>query len=124
VASLFTNSIPIPNSVMPSSLSSSSCFILAVVLAVAAPLPSSSAFLSPKADIASRPSILLLADNDNQSSVNEEDPSFRFPNPLAELADMFSNFDDIVDDFFNKRVSRFMIHECIELVEFVLLTVH
>jgi hypothetical protein len=30
---------------------------------------------------------------------------FRIPNPLAELADIFSNFDDVVDDFFNKRVS-------------------
>ena len=107
MVSLFTNSIPIPNFDidMPSSLSSSSCFILAAVLAVAAALSSSSAFLSPKADIASRPSILLLAENDDQSSVNEEDQSFRFPNPLADLADMFSNFDDIVDDFFNKRVS-------------------
>jgi hypothetical protein len=26
-------------------------------------------------------------------------------NPLSELADIFSNFDDVVDDFFNKRVS-------------------
>ena len=30
---------------------------------------------------------------------------FRMPNPLSELADIFSNFDDVVDDFFNKRVS-------------------
>jgi hypothetical protein len=30
---------------------------------------------------------------------------FRIPNPLAELVDIFSNFDDVVDDFFNKRVS-------------------
>ena len=30
---------------------------------------------------------------------------FRMFNPLSELADIFSNFDDVVDDFFNKRVS-------------------
>ena len=30
---------------------------------------------------------------------------FRAFNPLSELADIFSNFDDVVDDFFNKRVS-------------------
>ena len=27
-----------------------------------------------------------------------------FSNPLAELVDMWQNFDDIVDDFFNKRM--------------------
>ena len=28
------------------------------------------------------------------------------PNPLAELADMWQSFDDIVDDFFNKRMGN------------------
>ncbi len=28
------------------------------------------------------------------------------PNPLAELGDMFSNFDDVIDDFFNKRMGN------------------
>ncbi len=31
---------------------------------------------------------------------------FNFPNPLTELADMWQNFDDIVDDFFNKRMGN------------------
>ncbi|KAL3806591.1 hypothetical protein ACHAXA_011193 [Cyclostephanos tholiformis] len=31
---------------------------------------------------------------------------FRIPNPLAELVDIFSNFDDVVDDFFNKRMGN------------------
>ena len=31
---------------------------------------------------------------------------FSFPNPLAELADMWQSFDDIVDDFFNKRMGN------------------
>ena len=31
---------------------------------------------------------------------------FTFPNPLAEISDMLSNFDDVVDDFYNKRVSK------------------
>ena len=29
--------------------------------------------------------------------------------PFVELADIFSNFDDVVDDFFNKRVSTLFI---------------
>ena len=39
---------------------------------------------------------------------NESIPSpidISFPNPLAEIADMFSSLDDVIDDFFNKRVS-------------------
>ncbi|KAL3798388.1 hypothetical protein HJC23_005041 [Cyclotella cryptica] len=31
---------------------------------------------------------------------------FQFPNPFAELMDMLSNFDDVVDDFFNKRMGN------------------
>mmetsp|Transcript_33564 Transcript_33564/g.71562 ORF Transcript_33564/g.71562 Transcript_33564/m.71562 type:complete len:158 (-) Transcript_33564:172-645(-) len=31
---------------------------------------------------------------------------FKIPNPFNELADMFSNFDDVVDDFFNKRMGN------------------
>ena len=35
-----------------------------------------------------------------------EKQQFSFPNPLAELADMWQSFDDIVDDFFNKRMGN------------------
>jgi len=31
---------------------------------------------------------------------------FSFPNPLSELGDMFQNLDDIIDDFFNKRMGQ------------------
>ncbi len=87
--------------------------------------PPSSAFILPPFDTASlsRPPSLSFAANEggseDQSSTNEAPAnvnsdsssinatkSFRFPNPLTELADMFTNFDDIVDDFFNKRVSN------------------
>ena len=96
------------------------CFIAVAALAALA-VPPSSAFVAPPSIFASRPSFLSFADNEdeNQSSVDEASSqsnsdlspiamgqSFRFPNPLVELVDMFSNFDDVVDDFFNKRVSN------------------
>ncbi|KAL3795853.1 hypothetical protein ACHAWO_010145 [Cyclotella atomus] len=31
---------------------------------------------------------------------------FKFPNPFAEIADIFQNFDDVIDDFFNKRMGN------------------
>jgi hypothetical protein len=31
---------------------------------------------------------------------------FKFPNPFAEIAEIFQNFDDVVDDFFNKRMGN------------------
>ena len=31
---------------------------------------------------------------------------FQFPNPFAEILDIFQNFDDVVDDFFNKRMGN------------------
>ncbi|KAL7437991.1 hypothetical protein ACHAXH_003700 [Discostella pseudostelligera] len=96
------------------------CFIAVAALAALA-VPPSSAFVAPPSIFASRPSFLSFADNEdeNQSSVDEASSqsnsdlspiamgqSFRFPNPLVELADMFSNFDDVVDDFFNKRMGN------------------
>ncbi|KAL7451637.1 hypothetical protein ACHAWC_003462, partial [Mediolabrus comicus] len=36
----------------------------------------------------------------------DDEKQFSFPNPLAELADMWQSFDDIVDDFFNKRMGN------------------
>lgn len=51
--------------------------------------------------------------NDKKWGVEEErtqqqqqQQQFSFPNPLSELADMWQNFDDIVDDFFNKRMGN------------------
>ena len=43
--------------------------------------------------------------NENESSpfnVNK----LNIRNPLTELLDMFSNFDDVIDDFFNKRMGN------------------
>jgi hypothetical protein len=52
---------------------------------------------------------LHLVDRDDNEIKDEgttiEEKTFRIPNPLAELGDILSNFDDVVDDFFNKRVS-------------------
>lgn len=98
----------------------SSVCIIAVATLVVLALPPSSAFVAPPSNIAPRPSSVSVAANDDEyqtrgneasaQSNSDSSPiamgqSFRFPNPLVELADMFSNFDDVVDDFFNKRVS-------------------
>jgi hypothetical protein len=103
------------------------CFIFLAAMVVISP---SSAFVSPSASvIASRSSMLSAAndDRDDQVSVNEEAPlnnnelspitmgQFRFPNPLAELADIFQNFDDVVDDFFNKRVSNISFRDLTDI---------
>jgi len=68
-------------------------FIPIVILAVAA-VPSICAFIQTPTH--KRSSSALQANDDRQFSI---------PNPLAELGDMFSSLDDVIDDFFNKRVS-------------------
>ena len=50
-----------------------------------------------------------LVDESIQTKDGQNAPSpldFKFPNPFAELIDMMSNFDDVVDDFFNKRMGN------------------
>lgn len=37
---------------------------------------------------------------------NDDDESRGIPNPFRELGDMFSNFDDVIDDFFYKRMGN------------------
>ena len=39
------------------------------------------------------------------TSDNKEPPR-SFPNPFKEVVDMFSNFDDVIDDFFYKRMGN------------------
>ena len=41
-----------------------------------------------------------------EEETTQQQQQFSFPNPLSELADMWQNFDDIVDDFFNKRMGN------------------
>ena len=48
-------------------------------------------------------------DDERAWTVDEQPTSivdFKFPNPFAEIADIFQNFDDVVDDFFNKRMGN------------------
>jgi hypothetical protein len=40
----------------------------------------------------------------SKNDSNEE--QFNFPNPFREVADMFKSMDDVVDDFFNKRMGN------------------
>ena len=42
----------------------------------------------------------------SSSALQANDDKFSFPNPVAEIGDMFSSLDDVIDDFFNKRVSE------------------
>jgi len=42
----------------------------------------------------------------SSSALQANDEKFSFPNPVAEIGDMFSSLDDVIDDFFNKRVSE------------------
>eukprot|EP00579_Thalassiosira_antarctica_P000979 CAMPEP_0201868680 /NCGR_PEP_ID=MMETSP0902-20130614/2465_1 /ASSEMBLY_ACC=CAM_ASM_000551 /TAXON_ID=420261 /ORGANISM="Thalassiosira antarctica, Strain CCMP982" /LENGTH=151 /DNA_ID=CAMNT_0048394045 /DNA_START=25 /DNA_END=480 /DNA_ORIENTATION=+ len=93
--------------------SASSTFSL--ILATAA-VPKSSAFVQSRAAIAT-PRTVLSANRDGtekqwlvdeETKESEASPTsvdgFQIPNPFAELGSMFSNFDDVVDDFFNKRM--------------------
>ena len=68
---------------------------------VAAAASTAAAFVTPPS---TSKSIVLSerwgADGDSNKQ------QFNFPNPLTELADMWQNFDDIVDDFFNKRMGN------------------
>ena len=46
-----------------------------------------------------------LSQKRSSSALQANDEKFSFPNPVAEIGDMFSSLDDVIDDFFNKRVS-------------------
>ena len=77
----------------------------------------SSAFAPSRAAIATPRTVLSVNRDggekqwivDEETKESEASPisadGFQIPNPFAELGSMFSNFDDVVDDFFNKRVS-------------------
>ncbi|KAL9180104.1 hypothetical protein ACHAXT_008074 [Thalassiosira profunda] len=43
-----------------------------------------------------------VVDEDTASPLSK----LNIPNPLAEIADLFANFDDAMDDFFNKRMGN------------------
>ena len=76
-------------------------------LTIAALVAVVSAFVAPPSSSNKRIQL-----NDKKWDVEEDitqqqqQQQFSFPNPLAELADMWQNFDDIVDDFFNKRMGN------------------
>ena len=75
-------------------------------LTIAALVTMAAAFVTPSSSSNKRIQL-----NDKKWDVEEDitqqqQQQFSFPNPLAELADMWQNFDDIVDDFFNKRMGN------------------
>mmetsp|Transcript_29437 Transcript_29437/g.62491 ORF Transcript_29437/g.62491 Transcript_29437/m.62491 type:complete len:148 (-) Transcript_29437:202-645(-) len=88
-----------------------------LLLAVAAVTPSN-AFVPSHNAIASSPSALCANNNgeekqwtldetvkEGEASPNNMD-KFNIPNPITGLVDMFSNLDDVIDDFFNKRMGN------------------
>ena len=90
------------------------------VLAVAV-VPSSVAFVVPKQNtIRSTAAVAILRANPEgqnedekawtvDESIQRNEPSpleFKMPNPFTEMVDIFSNLDDVIDDFFNKRMGN------------------
>mmetsp|Transcript_10579 Transcript_10579/g.22774 ORF Transcript_10579/g.22774 Transcript_10579/m.22774 type:complete len:134 (+) Transcript_10579:80-481(+) len=70
-----------------------------LLLALAAVVSKSSAFVNPRGAIAPSPTTALSAKKDGLDGIN-------IPNPFTEIADMFTNLDDVIDDFFNKRMGN------------------
>ncbi|KAK1745168.1 hypothetical protein QTG54_004459 [Skeletonema marinoi] len=73
-------------------------FILAVLVSVA------SAFVAPSSQ--GNKSTQLMEKKWDADEERTQQQQFSFPNPLTEFADMWQNFDDIIDDFFNKRMGN------------------
>lgn len=88
------------------------------LILVVASVTQSSAFVPSHNAIAFSPSALCANNNggekqwtvDETVKENEASPvsmdKFNIPNPLVGIADMFSNLDDVIDDFFNKRMGN------------------
>ena len=92
-------------------LSASSIFTFVVALVMG---PSVFAFAPTRGSFNNYLQVQHAKNNDRgdteqwTTTSNESIPSplgISFPNPLTEIADMFSSLDDVIDDFFNKRVS-------------------
>lgn len=63
------------------------------------------AFVTPPASSRCK-AYTQLMEKWNADEERTQQQQINFPNPLNELADMWKNFDDIVDDFFNKRMGN------------------
>ncbi|KAL7541118.1 hypothetical protein ACHAXR_010647 [Thalassiosira sp. AJA248-18] len=92
----------------------STCSAAFSLILVAAAVASSSAFAPSRIATAAPPTALRASQDDKKWAVDEtakesEAPigldKFNIPNPFAELGDMLSNFDDVIDDFFYKRMA-------------------
>jgi len=79
---------------------------ISVRQSVTAYVPIISSALSSSPHTTSSRLQLVDRDDDENDEGTIEEKTFRIPNPLAELGDILSNWDDVVDDFFNKRVSE------------------
>lgn len=94
-------------------------FLVAATSAVSSSTASSAAFVAPPSKTSSPNSnhvVFRLSKNDDEKSWDVDEgnvdsvPSplvkLNIPNPLNELAEMFSSLDDVIDDFFNKRMGN------------------
>ena len=63
-----------------------------------------SAFVAPSSQ--GNKSTQLMEKKWDADEERTQQQQFSFPNPLTELADMWQSFDDVVDDFFNKRMGN------------------
>ena len=92
------------------------------ILFLSAVVASTYAFVAAPSPIAKTKASALFYNNDDDGDKqwvvddkvknnNEVSPIVNMMlTPFAELADIFSNVDDVVDDFFNKRVSTLFIY--------------
>mmetsp|Transcript_14439 Transcript_14439/g.26072 ORF Transcript_14439/g.26072 Transcript_14439/m.26072 type:complete len:138 (-) Transcript_14439:1187-1600(-) len=78
---------------MPSSSSTFSLILVALAIAL------SSAF-------APTPSVEKTPSRTTVLHAKGDEDGFNIPNPFAELGEMFSSLDDVIDDFFNKRMGN------------------
>jgi hypothetical protein len=79
--------------------------VFLLTLLLIAVVSMAAAFVTPPASSRCK-AYTQLMEKWNADEERTQQQQINFPNPLNELADMWKNFDDIVDDFFNKRMGN------------------
>jgi len=80
---------------------------LPIVLSVLIAAPAAFGFVVPSAVESARSNSLApLGGSPNDDDAGWRTKSGGIPNPLAAIGDMFANLDDVIDDFYNKRMGN------------------
>jgi len=80
-------------------------FVITIILGFAQMTNIVTAFTSPPLQNIKSVHVTNL-NQQNRNNQNNQPESPSFPNPFRVVTDMFQNFDDQVDDFFNKRMGQ------------------